>query len=291
MNCSLCHNLSVNKLFIASNKHGRHLWNKDDLFEFFRCHACGVVFIADLVPDDKYYSKYYPANYYNDEHKNRFLNNLIALWSKVSFASKSGSILNSFRHPCTDKLRILDIGCGRGDFLARFDPQRFDRTGVEINATGIASTKEKGINVFKSLHDVISTGFYFDIVTLWHALEHLANPSDTLAQISKIMDKDGILTIATPNTDSIGFKLGQKDWFHLDAPRHLRLYNPKSIELLLKKSGFEVTRYCNPFYDYPLDLFWSVSKRPWKFIFYLFYPFLKLVSCETLMVICKKKDR
>jgi SAM-dependent methyltransferase len=289
MNCPLCHDLSVKGIFTAPNKHGRHLWDKDDLFDFFRCSACDVIFIANVSPDSKYYSKYYPVDYYKGEFKSGLLKRFLDLWGRTSFKEKTNAILNACRQPGTDKLKVLDVGCGCGDFLAHLYPRRFERFGVEINTTGLALTKERGINVFENLKDVVSSGMSFHIVTLWHVLEHLASPLDALAEIRQIMEKDGILAIATPNTNSLGFKLGQKQWFHLDAPRHLFLYNSKSINMLFHKAGFEIVRTCNPFYDYPLDLFWSICERPEKFLIYPFYPFFKLIARETLMVVCRKK--
>lgn len=106
--------------------------------------------------------------------------------------------------------------------------------------------------------------------------------------IKRILKKDGILVISTPNTDCLGFKYGKSHWFHLDVPRHLILYNRKSLEYLLNKAGFKIIREKNIFYDFPLDLFWSIRKSWMKYFIYPFYPIFKYLSKETLLFICKK---
>ena len=108
-----------------------------------------------------------------------------------------------------------------------------------------------------------------------------------LKKIREILSKKGVLIFQIPNIDSLGFRLGKKLWFHLDLPRHLILHNRKSIEWLCKKTGFEIKYIKYEYYDYPLDLFWSLRKSLLKYLVYPIYPIIKYFSREHLTFICK----
>ena len=187
------------------------------------------------------------------------------------------------------KISILDIGCGEGNFLSYLDSKKFDKTGIEINNEGYKATKIKGINVFnQDISGVNFDGKKFDVISLWHVLEHIKEPKLLFENIKKNLNNNGIVIFQIPNTGSIGFKYGKKNWFHMDSPRHLMLYNIKSVKKLCELTGFKIVSIKNEFYDYPLDLFWSIRKSSIKFLVYPLYPMFKFFSKEHLTFICKK---
>jgi 2-polyprenyl-3-methyl-5-hydroxy-6-metoxy-1,4-benzoquinol methylase len=154
-------------------------------------------------------------------------------------------------HVENKKLRILDIGCGNGEFLAHISDTKFEKYGLEINTKGYELCKEKKLNVFnEELKDVQFEDGFFDVITLWHVIEHLEFPHDILQSAKKLLNKEGILIIATPNTNSLGFRYGQQFWYHLDSPRHLVLFNDESLKYILKACGLKTIKQKYLFYDY-----------------------------------------
>lgn len=288
--CKLCGSVNVKKILTACNIHGRHILSSKDNFSIFRCSECEATFVADIAVNADYYSKYYPSDYYDNELSNSLINQLAKLIFKLSVKIKERQIVNNLESNKKFKLKVLDIGCGCGDFLDNISDDRFDKYGVEINPNGYRACKEKQIKIYnQELKSIDFEDNTFDIITLWHVIEHIDNPYDIMATIKRILKSDGILVMATPNTDSLGFKYGQSLWFHLDTPRHLILYNKKSIEHLLCQAGFEVVLNKNNYYDFVLDLYWSVRKSLVKYFIYPAYPFFKFIDKETMLLILKNK--
>ncbi len=285
--CGLCKGSNTVKLFTTCNIHGRYILNKNDVFDIFRCDDCGLVFVSDVVVNQAYYSKYYAQNYYYPSGS--FSTTAVGLLSKISLKIKEKQILKYTKLDKSRKVRILDIGCGCGDFLVNLSHNRFEKFGIEINPDGFNACKNKSIKVYnQEIQDVDFEDNSFDVVTLWHVLEHFKDPVLVLKQVKRILSKNGVLIIATPNTDSLGFKFGNKFWFHLDSPRHLMLYNRKSITALLKQVGFSYSEESNAYYDYPLDLFWSIRFSVSKLIIYPLYLLFKLLDKENLLLICER---
>jgi len=206
---------------------------------------------------------------------------------KLFSQKKYKRILRHF--PNKSRVKILDIGCGRGDFLNKLPSNRFQKFGVEINPQSAQIASSLGLNIITG--DIDQINFHsknFDCVTMWHVFEHLPNPSKTIQQISKILKPNGLLIFTVPNCNSIGFKYGKENFFHLDSPRHLFIPNEKSLKKLLQKSNFTNIRFENSFLDYPLDLFWSIRKTKIKYLVYPFYFIFKIFSHESLQISATK---
>jgi len=289
--CFLCGSTDTKFLLESFNLHGRHLLDKKKAFKIFRCLKCGSIFVGGVEINDQYYKKYYPVDYYDESTSGKKLINLaLGFLDKFSLKRKQKFILKNVKSK-DKKLKILDVGCGGGNFLSGLDSSLFEKYGVEINKKGYKRCLEKGFKVYnQELTDIDFQDKKFDIVTLWHVLEHIEKPMGLLNGINHILKNNGVLILDTPNTNSLGFKYGRENWFHLDSPRHLILYNRKSINWLLKKNKFKIIEVKNEFYDYPFDLFWSIKKSIFRFVIYPFYPTFKLLSREHLTFVCKKNE-
>lgn len=289
MFCKICGSKEVTALFDAANTHGRHILDAASRFNIFCCQDCGVVFVGNIIVNDEYFSKYYPRDYYGSGINGNFLNYILGLYAKAVIGFKQSEILKNLKPGNAAKLRILDVGCGSGDFLANINSGIFEKYGVEVSPDGYKKCSQRNLKVFnKELKENSFEAEYFDVITMWHVLEHLDKPGELLIEARRILKNGGLLIVATPNTDSWGFKLGLKDWFHLDAPRHLILYNQRSLETLLEKTGFKVRNLKKISYDFPLDLFWSVKEYKFRFFIYFLYPLLKILSGETFLAVGEK---
>jgi 2-polyprenyl-3-methyl-5-hydroxy-6-metoxy-1,4-benzoquinol methylase len=83
---------------------------------------------------------------------------------------------------------------------------------------------------------------YFDVVTMWHVIEHVHDPKGTLAELHRIMKPGGLLVISTPNLWSWDARGFGRYWVGLDAPRHLYVFSPATLEHLLQQVGFQMER-------------------------------------------------
>lgn len=286
ISCKLCNSTHIKRLFDSYNQHGRHILNIQDKFLIYKCRVCGCIFLGGLNIDFAYFKNYYQQDYYDNKIGFNILDIFISILRKWSLWRKENLILNHF--PDNHVIKILDIGCGTGTFLENLDDDKFEKYGIEVNKEGWQKCKEKNLKVYNKdiLHFNIQDKF--DVITLWHVLEHLEKPIETFNKINHILRHNGFLIFATPNTNSLGFKVGRSNWFHLDSPRHLILYNQKSINYLCQRTGFKFINTRYEYYDYPLDLFWSAGLSPVKLLIYSIYPLLKLFSYETMTIVCKK---
>jgi len=88
-----------------------------------------------------------------------------------------------------------------------------------------------------------SAGFsreQFDLVTMWHVLEHVGYPLDTLARLRSWLRDDGLLAVCVPNIQSLQAQLFGRFWFHLDVPRHLVHFSPTTLQVVLGRAGFDI---------------------------------------------------
>jgi SAM-dependent methyltransferase len=135
--------------------------------------------------------------------------------------------------------RVLDIGCGDGDFLAHLKARGWETYGVEFSDAGCKLARAKGITVHQG--ELSAAHFpegFFDVVTIWHVLEHLPAPTTELAEVQRILSDDGLLAIEVPNSGSLTFKLCRERWWPLDIPRHLQHFTPLTLQKLLQQVGF-----------------------------------------------------
>lgn len=137
--------------------------------------------------------------------------------------------------------RLLDVGCGKGRFLASARQAGWDVVGVEFAEQLAAEARDHyGLDV--KLGDFLEAPLEgpFDVVTMWHVLEHLPRPADAVARSRDLLRPAGRLVVSVPNIESLQAKLSGSNWFHLDLPRHLFHFTPRSLHRLVERHGFRV---------------------------------------------------
>lgn len=206
-------------------------------------------------------------------------------------------IINQYKK----EARILDLGCGTGDFIRQVRAENWQKYGVDP----YLSFKNNNSQVKyykKNLFNCRFPNKFFDVITLWHVIEHVSSPKKLLKEINRVLKDNGLLIISTPNLGGLGFKIAGQDWFHFNVPHHRVLFSLKSLKKILTSAGFLISKVNYPVLEYPLDLFHSIVRSKLKnnflkLIFALpilalsltFRPFSSLLKIgETIEVICVK---
>lgn len=138
---------------------------------------------------------------------------------------------------------LLDIGCGTGDFLQVAYESGWTITGIEPNEQARAiANKKTNHSVFDSEQLFNLQSQSFDVITLWHVLEHLPNLETHFSLFRKLLKSDGVLIIAVPNFKSDDAQLYREFWAAYDAPRHLWHFSQESIKKLANGVQMELTK-------------------------------------------------
>lgn len=139
--------------------------------------------------------------------------------------------------------RLLDVGSGRGRFLGAAKAAGWDVVGLEFEP-GMAETSSRRFGVEVVVGDAVSADVRgpFDVITMWHVLEHLPDPRAALDRAADLLRPGGTLIVSVPNNDSLQARLGGDEWLHLDIPRHIYHFNPFSLSRLVERAGLHVDR-------------------------------------------------
>ncbi len=203
-----------------------------DAFSVAYCRQCAQV-VTVPVPAD--IGRYYPIGYYGNAGGRRFPAVMEWLQEQL-YARRARRVLRLLpgKNP-----KVLDIGCGRGLLLREFQRKGCDVTGTEFSDDACRFARE----VLKLpvrvglLNELNFPDQSFDVVVMWHVLEHVSDPRPTLAEVSRILRPGGVFLVGVPNFGSPEACLAKAGWFHLDVPRHLSHHTRTSLETALTAAG------------------------------------------------------
>jgi SAM-dependent methyltransferase len=136
--------------------------------------------------------------------------------------------------------RLLDVGAGRGRFVAEAREAGWHAYGIEPSQRGVAGARELGIELQRgAIEDADVPAGSLDAATLWHVLEHLDEPAPALARIAGWLRPGGLLLVGVPNLASVQARVGGTAWYHLDVPRHRTHFTVAGLHALLRANGLE----------------------------------------------------
>ncbi|PCH53551.1 MAG: methyltransferase [Flavobacteriaceae bacterium] len=201
--------------------------------------------MLDTFPQPKIedLGKYYESSAYisHSDSKKSFVDKLYQI-VKIFTLNKKLKLINSFN---TDLKNLLDVGCGTGDFLLNCKNNGWNVVGVEPNekAKSLAETKlvvNSSLKIYSDLTHISKEKF--DVITLWHVLEHVPNLSVYISNLKLLLKPNGVLVVAVPNYKSYDANYYKQFWAAFDVPRHLWHFSKKSIELLFSKEDMVVDK-------------------------------------------------
>ena len=159
--------------------------------------------------------------------------------------------------------RLLDIGAGRGRFVAAARAAGYDAFGIEPSIRGVQAAAAIGAPVSQATIEQarVAPGS-LDAVTVWHVLEHLACPDAGVEQPASWLRPGGRLLVGVPNLASLQARIGGEHWYHLDVPRHRVHFTPAGLHELLRRHGFEILRIHNVVLEHnPFGMWQSLLSR------------------------------
>jgi 2-polyprenyl-3-methyl-5-hydroxy-6-metoxy-1,4-benzoquinol methylase len=216
-------------------------------------------------------SEYYKSEDYisHTDTKRNLLEKVYHLVRTISLKRKL-KLINSFQ---SESKTLLDIGCGTGDFLATAQNDNWKITGIEPNknARQIANSKTNN-SVFEIEYLETLKENSFDVITLWHVLEHLPELELHIKLLKHLLKPNGTLVIAVPNFKSYDAKHYENFWAAYDVPRHLWHFSKTSITELFKKENIKLIKILPMVFDaYYVSLLSEKYKSGWMNPFKAFW--------------------
>lgn len=230
-NCPLC----------KSGQFNLYLESKDfsvsrEKFSVLSCNHCGFA-VTSPKPESTEMARYYESENYisHTDKANNLLNSLYKLARLFTIKEKS-SLLNKW----STRGKLLDVGCGTGDFLYYNQQKGWETEGVEVNRKARESAESKLNKKLCPSLEKVEKNKSFDAITLWHVLEHVEDLHESCLTIRSLLDKNGTLIVAVPNYESYDAQFYQQYWAAYDLPRHLYHFSKKSMEQLWHKYGMKI---------------------------------------------------
>ena len=197
------------------------LKNTRDEFEYFVCPKCKCMQITE-IPENL--SEYYGGDYYS---------------MRDGFSESE----DDFEMPVIDSTKLLDVGCGAGEWLYKAAQSGHD------NLFGCDPFIEKDVNygdrvIIKKCDITEMDGDgSFDGIRMGDSFEHVTNPREVLDKARKLIKDSGTIQLILPTYPNIAFDLFETHWYQLDAPRHIFLHSLISLNYLAKQCGMEIYKY------------------------------------------------
>jgi SAM-dependent methyltransferase len=305
-NCPICK--KTESSFYLSTNALMHEPN-NELYTFDICTNCEAVFLTNPVTTEQL-EHYYTDNYLPYRGAEA--------WGKYSsFVTNSQKKLDLKRVTLVKKhlkknnpnLNVLDVGCGNPSFLEILEQKsKANCTGIDFSDSGWKDKSFPNLELKKiAIEDYVSDK-QFDVITLWHYLEHDYNPSQTIEALYNCLKSGGKLIIEVPDYNSISAKIQKSYWQGWHSPRHISLPTKKSFDLLFQNDKWEIKKHLR--YG-TLDAFtlwglgkmqkkgvdWSgsMSKHFWSLVFlkvitFPIFAFEKLVPMGVQIVVVEKRN-
>ncbi|MFH1367771.1 MAG: methyltransferase domain-containing protein [Elusimicrobiota bacterium] len=249
-------------------------------YKILECSNCGVWFL-DPQPETFSAAHHYDSNYYAD-------------WENTQKARRTALWKERLRGliPYVRGKKLLDIGAGTGLFMSTAKNEGFEVHGTEISVDACKLAENAyGIKIFNG--DLLKAGFEdnsFDVITIWHVLEHLTDPMATIREVYRILKPGGIFLLALPNLNNYFFRLmypvvRRKKYLLFtpeDREQHFFYFNGRALRNMLELGKFNVLKIAPDLGQV------SSGKRILDFMPYLFYAISGIIFTDAIKAVARK---
>ena len=196
-------------------------------FEILECDDCKLLFTTPR-PDASVIGNYYKSEDYlsHNEHKKGLVPWIYNQVKKVNIQNKYKIACKGFT-----EAKLLDFGCGVGDFLHYAQQNGCEITGCDMSEDARKYASEKLGKTIVSPDEIFALPHStFDVITMWHVLEHIDNLKFQTEQLHRLLKDNGRLVIAVPNYMSYDAQYYKDKWAAYDVPRHLNHFHKESLQ-------------------------------------------------------------
>jgi len=231
-NCPVCGS-DVFEPFIS----GKDYFLTGESFGIVKCRDCGFRF-TNPRPEPSELGRYYQSAEYishSDSRKGFFA--LVYQQVRKYTLGRKYAMISKFQ----SQGEILDIGCATGQFLNYMAKHGWKTTGIEPDEqTRKRAISEFRLEVFSEEKLNVFPKESFDVITMWHVLEHVSDLNGRIAQIKNLLKPGGTFIVAVPNANAMDAKIYGTYWAAYDLPRHLYHFTEKDMKLLMNKYAFNI---------------------------------------------------
>jgi 2-polyprenyl-3-methyl-5-hydroxy-6-metoxy-1,4-benzoquinol methylase len=234
LNCPVCGNNIFNPFLKVKD----HFLSQEE-FSIQECDSCSFRFVNPR-PGKSDIGRYYQSDKYisHDAEKSDLLSRLYKLARIISIRGKF-RIVKKF---CMGG-KILDIGCGTGEFLNYCRIKGFEVAGVEPNDKARAYAQSKNLIIAcKQLELLSGMNGMINCITMWHVLEHIHDLNELIMLIKQLLAPNGVLIVAVPNSNSWDAAYYKHFWAAYDIPRHIYHFTKGTMQGLASRTGLEVRK-------------------------------------------------
>ncbi len=219
-------------------------------FQIEKCKSCGFLF-TNPRPGKNEMAKYYRSDaYISHTERKQTIKERIYFWVQKTMVRRKTALLK--KHTKARSPKLLDFGCGTGNFMYHAHKHGFKPEGYEPDASARKKAESKGLYIFSNLDKLFGNKTEcYDVITLWHVLEHLHDFPSVLDDFHTKLKTKGLLVVAVPmakSTDAVYYK---HHWAGWDLPRHLYHFTSDTILRCCEFAGYElIERKGMPFDSY-----------------------------------------
>ena len=225
--------ISKNKLFLTVKDHSV----SKETFELYRDESLDLVY-THPQPNATNLPKYYESEDYisHTDGKRSLFEKAYHFVKNIALKNKL-DLINSLQ---VSKGSLLDIGAGTGEFLNVAKENGWNCVGVEPSEKAKAIALKKGVS-FSETTNVLKD-HSFDVITMWHVLEHVPNIENQIKELKRLLKPNGTILIAVPNFNSFDAKHYGIFWAAYDVPRHLWHFSKTAIKILFENQDLKLVK-------------------------------------------------
>lgn len=265
---------------------------QDAEIRFVICRKCDFIYLNPRVPvqDIKQYYPSYYLSYQGAKAWGKYAR-LAEFGFKSELRRRMKMVKNAIK---TNQGRLLDLGCGRPDFLLLFQNKtNWQVTGIDFDSSTWQEERFAHLNLHEGEISAMNLNALgnFDVITLWHYLEHDYNPGLTLRKLKELSHPHTRLIIEVPNYDSLTSKIQKQYWQGFHTPRHTGVYTPATLAKMLQANGWKVKQQFTYGSLDPFVLWWlgerDRKKLKWNKSLeqeFLGFLFQKIISSPLFML-------